>query len=315
MRSYIKDLKDKQKVDQKFLIFHVNRGVTNKGAPYLSFNLQDKSGNIDAKYWSVKPEELDVYKEGMIIEAHGDILLYNNALQLRIASLEIVDKKQENIMEYVKSSKVSEKELKEEIYGIVDELQDPVYKDIVETILLENEKEFFTYPAARSIHHDFVGGLATHVLYMLRMGKEICHLYPFLNQDLLLSAIILHDIGKLEELSGPIITEYTLEGKLIGHISLMHAKVSETAIRLGYENDERVTLLRHMILSHHGEYEYGSPVLPQIPEAEILSLVDNIDARMNVLDKALSQVEEGEFTPKLFSLENRYFYKAKKHEK
>ncbi|MGN1344170.1 MAG: HD domain-containing protein, partial [Traorella sp.] len=120
----------------------------------------------------------------------------------------------------------------------------------------------------------------------------------------------LHDIGKCEELSGPVITEYTIEGRLLGHISIMQAIVMQVAKENHLEGEE-VMLVRHMILAHHGEYEYGSPVLPMIPEAEILHYIDNIDARMNVFSKIYDGVEDGEFTPRQFALENRAFYKSK----
>ncbi|MEG0290377.1 MAG: HD domain-containing protein, partial [Erysipelotrichaceae bacterium] len=125
-----------------------------------------------------------------------------------------------------------------------------------------------------------------------------------------IGGVLVHDLGKLIELSGPVITEYTLEGKLLGHISIMQAKLTSVAKEQKIEGEE-VTLLRHMILSHHGVYEYGSPVLPMIPEAEILYFIDNMDARMNTMEKALNQVEPGEFTPRIFALENRMFYKSK----
>ncbi|MEG1732689.1 MAG: HD domain-containing protein, partial [Longicatena sp.] len=125
--------------------------------------------------------------------------------------------------------------------------------------------------------------------------------------------VILHDIGKLIELSGAIVTEYTMEGKLLGHISIMQSMVDNKAKELGIEGEE-VILLRHMILSHHGVYEYGSPVLPMIPEAEMLYLIDNMDARMNTIEKALKQINPGEFTTRIFALENRCFYKSKDEE-
>jgi 3'-5' exoribonuclease len=125
----------------------------------------------------------------------------------------------------------------------------------------------------------------------------------------------LHDLGKVIELSGPILTEYTLVGKLVGHISIMQSKVTEVANALGYGDTEQLTLIRHLILSHHGEYEFGSPVLPLIMEAEILNYIDNIDARMNMFSKAFASVEPGNFTQRLFALENRLFYKPKYTEK
>lgn len=310
MDKKIIDLQDGDKVSIKLLIAQVNKGVTNKGAPYLSFVLQDKTGSLDAKFWNVSEDVLDIYKAGMICEFKVDILSHNKQLQIRIQSITILDCKKEDLVDYVKASPIAKQELKAQVYEVVEGLQNPIYKTIVSELLKKYESDFFAYPAASRIHHDFVGGLATHVLGMLNLGKAFCELYPMLNKDLLMSGIIVHDIGKVIELSGPIITEYTLEGKLLGHISIMQAEVSAIANANGLEAEE-VTLLRHMVLSHHGEYEYGSPVLPLIPEAEMLHYIDNVDARMNILEKAFAQTVDGEFTQKLFALENRMFYKAK----
>lgn len=310
MTKKINELQDGEKIKIKLLISSVTRGVTNKGAPYLSFTLQDNTGVMDAKFWNVDESRLDLYKAGMICLFTADILSHNKQLQIRVQDIEILDRKNEELVEYVRSSPIHKQELKDSIFGVVENMSNEVYKQITYAFLKEYEKDFFTYPAASKIHHDFVGGLATHVLGMLNLAKQMCALYPLLDEDLLLSGIILHDIGKITELSGPVITEYTLEGKLLGHISIMHAKVSEMANKLHFDQEE-VTLLRHMILSHHGQYEYGSPVLPLLPEAEMLSYIDNIDARMNIIEKAFAQTKAGEFTPKMFALENRSIYKAK----
>ena len=145
---------------------------------------------------------------------------------------------------------------------------------------------------------------------MLRIANAICELYPSLNKDLLFSGITLHDLGKTIELSGPVVPEYTVEGKLLGHISISQAIIKETADEMHISGEE-VVLLQHMILAHHGKNEYGSPVLPQIKEAEVLYLIDNMDARINMLDKALETVEPGSFSKRVFALENRAFYKPK----
>ncbi len=306
----INTLEDGDKLSIKLLISQVNRGVTNKGAPYLSLVLQDKTGVMDAKYWNVKEELLDLYKAGMICEFTCDILSHNKQLQIRIQSINVLERANEDLADFVRSSPIPKKVLINEIYQVVNSMNNHIYKTITHSILKEVERDFFAYPAASRIHHDFVGGLATHVLGMIKVGQSLCDLYPMLDKDLLMSGIILHDVGKLNELSGPVITEYTLEGKLLGHISMMQAKVNETANKLNFVEEE-VTLLRHMILSHHGQYEYGSPVLPMLAEAEMLNYIDNIDARMNIIEKAFAQTQEGSFTPKLFGLENRMIYKQK----
>lgn len=306
----IQELNDGYKGSITVLITNLNRGVTAKGAPYLSFTFQDKTGTMEAKYWNVKEEELELYSNGMLVEATGDVLSHKKMLQFRVSKLEVLDMSEIDIYDYVKTSALTKEELKMRIDEKINGIQNEIIQTMILEIMKENEKDFYEYPAATKNHHDFVGGLATHVLGMLDLGHAICTLYPLLNEDLLTGGIILHDIGKLTELNKAIISEYTKTGKLLGHISIMQAMVYEKAKQLGYEDKEEVLLLRHMILSHHGVYEYGSPVLPMIPEAEMLHLIDNIDARMSTLDKAMGNVMPGEFTPRIFAMENRNFYKT-----
>ncbi len=309
MSKLLNELSDGEHITIHVLVTQVNKGITAKGSPYLSFILQDKSGTMDAKYWNVREEYLQLYKPGMLVSASGDILSHNKQLQFRISSLEILDRSEVDLREFVQSSNIPRLELKNNIEKFIHTIQNKNIQSILLALLEEYEKDFYAYPAASKNHHNFVGGLATHVLGMLKLANQVCELYPTLNRDLLFGGVLLHDLGKLIELSGPIITEYTMEGKLLGHISIMQAKVASVAEHLNIEGEE-VILLRHMILSHHGVYEYGSPVLPMLPEAEILFYIDNMDAKMNAMEKALEQVQPGEFTPRIFSLDNRSFYKS-----
>ena len=175
-------------------------------------------------------------------------------------------------------------------------------------MLKQHREAFLVYPAATKNHHDYVSGLLDHVVSMLRLGKAIAELYPSLNKDLLYAGIILHDVGKVVELSGPVGTVYTPAGNLLGHITIMVNEIAMAAKELGIEGEE-VVLLQHMVLSHHGKEEWGSPKRPMLKEAEILHYIDNIDAKMNMLNRALSKAEPGEFTERLFPLDNRQFYK------
>lgn len=306
----INELQDGFKGKVSVLLIHVGRGVTNKGAPYLSFTMQDNTGTIDAKYWNVSEEILYSYKPGLIVEVEGDVISHQKQLQFRVQKADILEQDTQDIKEYAQEGPVPKDELVTRVQAYLDAIQNEKIKTLVQETIKKYEKDFYEYPAATKNHHDFVGGLATHVLGMLDLAKQVCSQYPLLHQDVLYGGVFLHDIGKLHELSGAIITEYTTEGKLLGHISMMQAELDHLAKTLGIEGEE-VTLLKHMILSHHGVYEYGSPVLPMIPEAEILHLLDNIDARMNTMEKALKTVEPGEFTQRVFALENRNFYKSK----
>ena len=310
-RQTISSFVEGEKIQTSLLITQMNRGITNSGAPYLSFVLQDQSGSIDAKLWDAKDELLSGVEAGKVVLVSAEVLKYRNALQLRIYNLTKLEDNQFDPSDYVMATDLSLEFMQKRIHETLLSMQDVVYRDVCTSIIEDLHEKLYSYPAAAKNHHDFVGGLATHMISMLDLGEAFCTLYPMLNRDLLLAGILLHDLGKIDELSGPILTEYTVEGKLVGHISIMQSKVAEKAKTLGYHDSEQVTLMRHMILSHHGEYEFGSPVLPMVMEAEMLTFIDNVDARMNMFAKALESVKPGEWTPRIFPLENRSFYKPK----
>lgn len=306
----ISDLREKDKIDMPLLVTQVTQGVTSVGAPYLSVVLQDKSGTIDGKLWDVKPEQVKVIEAGRIINVMGEVLKYRNTLQLRIhdVSTKLTDA---DINDFVETTKVPIEELKKSIQEAIMALQDEVYRGIVGEVFNRYEKEFYEFPAASRNHHDFHGGLATHVESMLKLAQFIIAQHPWLNADLLISGVLLHDMGKVFELSGPVLTEYTLKGKLIGHISIMNSIIFEIAKGHGWENYEQTILLTHLILAHHGEYEYGSPILPMVAEAEILNIIDNLDARLNMLEKMIESTDLQSFSQRIWSLENRSFYRSK----
>ncbi len=311
-RIQIKDFKEGDKIQTSLLITQLTKGVTTSGAPYASIALSDKTGVIDGKLWDVKDGQLDGIDAGKVVSVSAEVLKYRNALQLRLYSLNALDASEFDAEDYVRGSHLSQFEMKTQMGKILSSIKDKIYHDICVAVVSEFEDRLYTSPAASKNHHEFAGGLATHVIAMCNLADSICNLYPQLNRDLLIGGVLMHDMGKTIELSGPILTEYTLEGKLIGHISIMESKVKEISKKLNVEDSEQSLLLRHLILSHHGQLEYGSPVRPMVMEAEILTFVDNIDARMNMFDKALDNIEEGEWTPRIFPLENRSFYKPKK---
>jgi len=307
----IKEFKDKEKLEQPLLVSNVIQGVTTKGSPYLSITFQDKSGQIEGKYWDVKQEQLQIIKQGLVVLVSFEVLNYREQLQLKIFDVQSLDQKNVVIDDFLPESNVSSEQLEISIQSYIKEIKNPTYFAIVSSIVKEVGYDFYEYPAASKNHHEYKGGLASHVVSMILLAKEIVRLYPMLDYDLLLSGVILHDIGKTIELSGPMLTEYTTQGRLLGHISIVNSMIYHHACQLKLELTEETMLLQHLVLSHHGQYEFGSPVLPLIPEAEVLHLIDNIDARMNMFGKVLENTDEGMFSQRVFSLENRTIYKKK----
>ena len=308
----IREFREKERHTMNLLVKNVLKGVTQKGAPYLSLVLQDDTGTIDGKLWDASPQDIASAVPGHVEQLTFEVLDYNNALQLRINSIRDLDQNEVDLSEFVMASPVEIGELKQRIAGYIRSLQNETLKKLVTRMYEKAGKTFFDYPAASRIHHNYLGGLAEHTLGMADLAEHIASQYPILDRDLLIAGVLVHDMGKIAELGGLVTNEYTLEGKLTGHISIGHGWLVETADELGLSGEPETLLLRHMILSHHGKHEFGSPVLPAIPEAEALFLIDNMDARMNSLKQAFSQVKPGNWTPKMFAFENRQFYKAGK---
>lgn len=305
----INDIKTEGKYIIKCLISHCDVNKTNKGTPYLSLILEDSSGQLDAKFWNLTEEQVSKYHVGMVVEAKGDVILYRNALQFRVQKMHEIE--DAHMADYVQNAPMSKDEMQKEINTYVDMITNDVLNSIVTLILEENEEDFYSYPAATRNHHAFVGGLAYHTLSMARMAVSIADQYTYLDKSLLLAGVLMHDIGKIIELSQPVLAEYTPEGNLLGHISIMNCKIDETAVQLDVGDCEEVVLLKHMVLSHHGKHEFGSPVLPMIPEAEVLSTIDDLDAKLFMMKESIDATKPGEFGPRIFALEGRMIYHRK----
>lgn len=307
----INEFEEHMKLQQPLLVKDVKNGTTSKGSPYLSLTLQDKTGTIDGKFWDVKENEQALIQAGKILKFSFEVLLYKDKLQLRMNHVEEISEDEYNLEDFVISSDHSEVERRSLTQSLIDSIQNDVYRKLVIGMLSYVGDKFFTFPAASKIHHGWKGGLSDHSLSMAILADELCKHYPQLDRDLLVSAALIHDVGKTAELSGPVTTEYTLEGKLEGHISLANAWLSEVSEKLGVQEREETVLMHHMILSHHGKMEYGSPVAPMIIEAEALYLIDNMDARLTSLKMALDAIKPGTWTSHMFQFENRQFYKHK----
>lgn len=312
----IKDLEENKEIDGIYLISNVTQGVTGTGAPYLNITLQDATGNIEAKKWSASEADIEFYKARKIVHIKGMVISHNGKLQVKILSENDVNNEEIDIQDYVASSPISQDILITEFKTYQSMIKNKDVRRLVDALINKYYKSFLEHPAATRNHHEYCSGLLQHSVYCAKLCLAIASTYDDVpgtlqvDKDILVAGALLHDLGKIKELSGPIIAEYTVEGRLLGHISIMNAEIKEMADKLNIEG-EIPLLLEHMILSHHGQHEFGSPVLPMTKEALILSIADNIDAKLNMLDKELNNVEEGTFTTRIFPLENRSFYRPK----
>lgn len=295
--------------DDFLLIKEATKGMTSNGKPFLTLILRDATGEIEAKLWDATKDDETLFIAEQIIRVTGEINQFRGKNQLKILSVRPVQETDGvKISDFVEKAPVEREYLTEKLTEAIFEMKNPVIQRIVRAFIKKYQEGLLTYPAASKNHHEYASGLAHHIVSMLQIARELSKLYPQINKDLLYAGIILHDLGKLKELSGVVTTTYTLEGKLLGHIPMMVEEIGLMARELQIEGEE-VLILQHLVLSHHGKAEWGSPTPPLVREAEILHLIDLIDAKMNMLNRSLDKVKPGEFTDRLFAMDNRAFYK------
>ena len=306
----ISEFTDHDHIEGQFLIGNVSKGVNANGGSYFSVELRDASGQITAKKWDATLEDEQIFVSGNVIDIIGETNRYRDALQLKILSASIVPIEEINAERFVKAAPISKEELINKFNNYVKSVRDPDCRKILDYMIDKYQNKLFIYPAAVSIHHEYSSGLLMHSVSMADIAAFLAPIYEA-DYDLLITGCLLHDMGKITELEGPIVYKYTLEGKLLGHISIMASEIRKAAEELNITSEIPV-LLEHMILSHHGQPDFGSPVMPLTKEALLLSLIDNLDSKMVVINKAIADVEPGNFTNKIFPLDGRSFYKPKK---
>lgn len=309
----INELEANEKIDGFFLIRAADLKTSSNGKKYMDFTLGDKTGEINAKLWEYTEGDEERYLQNMLIKVRGLVSLWQNSLQLKIERIrEVIDEDKVNIEDFVPVAPLEADFMYNEIISYVSNMNNQDIKNIVNLIIDKNKEKLMHYPAAMKNHHAVKSGLLYHVLTMLRAGEKLCEIYTYLNKDLLYGGIILHDMAKLEEMNASklgIVSEYTVEGQLLGHI-IQGVKNLEIAAEAVGAGKEVTMMLQHMILSHHYEPEYGSPVKPMFPEAELLHHLDIIDARMYDMNRVLGETNVGSFSDRIFSLENRKLYKG-----
>lgn len=307
----IKDFKDGQAIKQGFLVNNLSKGITASGQPYLTITLQDKTGQIEGKFWDVKPEIESIIEIGSFLLLDGDVSAYRQILQIRINSVQKLNPDSIRLEEFTMSAPVPLKQLEEELAVTMKKIKDADYALITKTLIEQHYDAFMTYPAAVRNHHEYTSGLIFHTLSMIKVAESLMPLYPKLNPSLIYAGILLHDLGKTIEFTGAVIPKYSTEGKLIGHLQYMASKIYALGEALKLDR-EKVMLLQHIVLAHHGKPEFGSAVPPLTKEALFVHMVDDFDAKMTIIDKALDQTENGQFTNRIFPLDDRSFYKSKK---
>lgn len=293
------------------LIKSVEKKLTAKGVPYLDLILADNDGEIVAKLWDYKESPSNRFEKMDFVKVRGTYVPFNDTVQFRVERIRAV-LPEDNVMveDYVPSACLTGDVMLAEVEKIVASFKDEELKALVSAVIDEYREQIVYWPAAKNLHHAVRSGLLMHTLSILRMAESVCKIYRFVNRDLLCSGAILHDIAKIEEInvsSTGIATEYTTKGNLLGHL-VMGAIAIDRIGRANGISDETLMLVEHMLISHHGTPEFGAAKLPMFIEAELLSELDLMDARLYEMHGAVEAVETGAFTPRQWALENRNLY-------
>ena len=304
------DVRVGDEIDGFYLLTDATVRTSANGSHFLAATLCDRSGSIALKMWDYTGS-IGTADNGSAVRVRGSVSDFKGAKQLTARMLRLAEEKDNiNPEQLVPTAPIDPEEGLLEIRNLLSSLQDEDYGRIAEALFTRNEAQFRTAPAAKSVHHGFRGGLLMHTLNMLRAADYLAELYcEVINRDLLLTGTLLHDIAKIREFTLTplgVVKDYSTEGQLLGHLVMGAQEIAALAEELNIPQ-EKAVLLQHLVLSHHGEPEFGAAVRPMCAEAELLHFIDMIDSRMEIYAEALQTMEPGSFSERIFALEKRIY--------
>ncbi len=294
---WVADIKEDDSVNDLYLVKTKRTGQTKNGGAFLSLTLSDRTGDIEARVWD-NAEELGVlFREGDIIQVSGRAGSYRNQVQLTLSGLAPSEEYDPSL--FLEATPFDIPEMMKELKGIIRGIKNAGLRDLINAFLSDHNfiEKFKEAPAAKNFHHGYIGGLLEHTLSVCRLAGHVNEQYPELDGDLLVAGAFLHDIGKIREFSYGRTIDYSDEGRLLGHLVLGVSMLEEKLAGFKKFPSETALCLKHMILSHHGEYDFGSPKRPKFLEAFVLHLIDDLDAKMNGIARFMSKDKhEGAWT-------------------
>lgn len=312
---YIAFLTTGSEIQDFYLVKSIAVRVGSNKKQYLDLQVGDKTGEINGKKWDIPDTELPALNEikvGDIVKLKAQVTEWNGLKQLRVTRIrKAVQQDGVELSDFYRTAPEKPEEMFAFLEETVKRMTDPELRAISDAVLTRNREKLMYYPAAMKNHHAEIGGLLYHMKRMVQMGEYYCSVYTNLNRDLLLTGVLIHDIEKLTEIvcdETGIASSYSFEGQLLGHIVLGVKTLARLAAELNISS-EKAVMLEHMILSHHYEPEFGSPKKPLFPEAELLHYLDIVDARMYDMADALIGIQPGDFSDRVWRLENRSLYK------
>ena len=311
---YLSDIKRDDRFEGYLIVRSAEQRASANGKNYLDMTLADKSGSINAKMWdgTVQPP-----LAGSIVKVRATGNEFNGRMQLRVEKIRAAESRdQVDMSALIPCAPRDPNEMLGEVVRAADHIADPDLRRITCELLDRAGDKLLTFPAAKQMHHAERGGLLHHTTTMLRAANAIMSVYPQLNASLLIAGVIVHDLAKIDEMDADtlgLVSDYSVDGKLLGHIVRGVVNI-QLAAEKTKANPGKALLLQHMVLSHHGIPEYGSPLAPKFPEAEVLNTIDTLDARLYEMDEALSRAIPGGFSEKVWGLDNRQLYRIPEDE-
>ena len=315
--QFIVDLKEGTQIQQYFVVRQVEESFTKDGNPYLKLVLGDRSGLLPAKLWSnVLQEFPGPFQVGDYVGAAGQVKAYRGALELTIQRIRTTDQILEikgELKDFDTSllhatSEYHPEQMWQELLALVDEFLTPPLQDLVLNLLHRHAEVWQVHPAARQNHHAYLGGLLEHTWFVTRLALQAAGLYPDINRQLVVAGAILHDLGKLKELSQPHAPEYTIPGQLLGHIVLGWEMIRQEAASMEFPDANLLLQLEHIIITHHGQRDFGSPVLPKTREAMVVYFADDLDSKLKIMEQHLKADNSSRnFTPYLRLLQRELY--------
>ena len=283
--TYVQDLLEGMHISQVFLCKQKQSGVSKTGKTYYSLKLRDKTGEVDAKIWSLS-NAIEHFEANEFVMVDGEVRTFNNAPQISINRIRRAKEGEYDEAEYMPASSIPAEKMYADLMELRAKVENPHLKKLLDAFFVEDQdfiRKFKAHSAAKSVHHNFLGGLLQHTLRVTQLCYFFCKQYPMLNKDLLLTAAMFHDIGKTRELSEFPDNDYTDEGQLLGHIVIGYEMVKKKIDEIGGFPKKLETELLHCILAHQGQLEYGSPKKPSILEAMALYYADDTDAKLEIM--------------------------------
>ena len=293
--KYIKDYKDGDRVFDIYLCKHKISAVTKNGKPYDTVVLQDKTGTIDAKVWDPNNAGIAEFDSLDYIEVYGDITSFQGVLQVNVKRIRKCQEGEYAPADYLPVSRFDREEMYQELLSYINGVENTYVKQLLQEFFVKDQafiSAFKQSSAAKTVHHGFVGGLLQHTLGVTKLCDYYCSTYPLLKRDLLITAAICHDMGKTREISLFPENDYTDAGQFLGHIVIGVEMIGEKVRNIPGFPEVLANELKHCILAHHGEYEFGSPKKPAIMEAMALNLADNTDAKMETFTEILENSKD-----------------------